>query len=42
MDRAFGSANESLFYCVTIASAPPIKFVLTFFLFWTGVHIVHK
>ncbi|MGE0142605.1 MAG: hypothetical protein AB7T19_04885 [Planctomycetota bacterium] len=37
-----GAAVSSAFFDVEIAGFPPIQFVLTFFFFWAGVHIVHQ
>ena len=37
-----GAAVSSAFFDVVIAGSPPIRYVLTFFFFWAGVHIVHQ
>lgn len=37
-----GAAVSSAFFDVRIAGFPPIQFVMTFFFFWAGVHIVHQ
>jgi uncharacterized membrane protein YecN with MAPEG domain len=37
-----GAAVASAFFDVTIAGFPPTQFVMTFFFFWAGVHIVHQ
>ena len=36
------AAVSSAFFDVVIAGSPPIRYVLTFFFFWAGVHIVHQ
>ncbi|MFK7741536.1 MAG: hypothetical protein AB8H80_14555 [Planctomycetota bacterium] len=36
------AAVTSAFFDVTIAGSPPIRYLLTFFFFWAGVHIVHQ
>lgn len=37
-----GAAVASAFFGVLIAGSPPIRYVLTFFFFWAGVHIVQQ
>ena len=37
-----GAAVSSAFFDVLIAGSPPIRYVLSFFFFWAGVHIVHQ
>lgn len=37
-----GAAVSSAFFDVTLFGAPPIRYVLSFFFFWAGVHIVHQ
>ncbi|MBK9385378.1 MAG: hypothetical protein IPN34_11240 [Planctomycetes bacterium] len=37
-----GSAVASAFFDSTILGFPPTQFVMTFFFFWAGVHIVHQ
>lgn len=37
-----GAAVSSAFFDVVIGGAPPIRYVLSFFFFWAGVHIVHQ
>lgn len=36
------AATLSAFHDATIMGFPPIQFVLTFFFFWAGIHIVHQ
>lgn len=36
------AAVSSAFFDVTVGGFPPIRYVLTFFFFWAGVHIVHQ
>jgi len=36
------AAISSAFFDVVIAGSPPIRYLLTFFFFWAGVHIVHQ
>lgn len=36
------AAVSSAFLDVTILGSPPIRFVLTFFFFWAGIHIVQQ
>lgn len=36
------AAVSSAFFDVLLAGAPPIRYVLSFFFFWAGVHIVHQ
>ncbi|MBL8900927.1 MAG: hypothetical protein JNM84_25060 [Planctomycetes bacterium] len=37
-----GAAIASAFFDHTILGFPPTQFVMTFFFFWAGVHIVHQ
>jgi len=37
-----GAAISSAFFDVLIGGSPPIRYILTFFFFWAGVHIVHQ
>tara|TARA_R110002072_G_scaffold243682_1_gene402781 strand:+ start:124006 stop:125277 length:1272 start_codon:yes stop_codon:yes gene_type:complete len=37
-----GAAVSSAFFDVLLAGAPPIRYVLSFFFFWAGIHIVHQ
>lgn len=37
-----GAAASSAFFDVRIAGVPPIRYVLSFFFFWAGIHIVHQ
>ena len=37
-----GAAVSSAFFDVLLGGAPPIRYVLSFFFFWAGVHIVHQ
>lgn len=36
------AAASSAFFQTTIGGYPPIQYVLTFFFFWAGIHIVHQ
>ena len=36
------AAVSSAFFDVLLAGAPPIRYVLSFFFFWAGIHIVHQ
>ena len=36
------AALSSAFFDVLLGGAPPIRYVLSFFFFWAGVHIVHQ
>ncbi|MCK5943668.1 MAG: hypothetical protein KAI24_16920, partial [Planctomycetes bacterium] len=36
------AAVSSAFFDVVIGGSPPIRYILTFFFFWAGVHIVHQ
>lgn len=42
MAVVLGAVVSSAFFDVRIAGFPPIQFVMTFFFFWAGVHIVHQ
>ena len=35
------AAVSSVFFDVVVFGSPPMRYVLTFFFFWAGVHIVH-
>ncbi|HEB54302.1 MAG TPA: hypothetical protein ENI87_13705 [bacterium] len=37
-----GAAVSSAFFDVVIMGSPPTRYVLTFFFFWAGIHIVHQ
>ncbi len=37
-----GSAISSAFFGAEVGGHPPMHFVLTFFFFWAGIHIVHQ
>jgi hypothetical protein len=37
-----GAAASSAFFQATLGGYPPIQYVLTFFFFWAGIHIVHQ
>ncbi len=37
-----GAAVSSAFFDVVLGGSPPIRYVLTFFFFWAGVHIVQQ
>lgn len=37
-----GALCSSVFFDVTIGGAPPMRYVLTFFFFWAGLHIVQQ
>jgi hypothetical protein len=37
-----GAAVASAFFDVVLAGSPPLRYVLTFFFFWAGVHIVQQ
>lgn len=37
-----GAAVSSAFFDVLLAGSPPIRYVLSFFFFWAGIHIVHQ
>lgn len=37
-----GAAVASAFFDVLLGGSPPIRYVLTFFFFWAGVHIVQQ
>jgi hypothetical protein len=37
-----GSAVASAFFDVVISGSPPLRYLLTFFFFWAGIHIVQQ